>query len=86
MTDDGEQYKVEAPSKGVELIPDEPLAAKKRSRFTAPSHVLDKVFPRHKSYFGLRRKPFLLVAIGILIMILALVLGLAIGLSQVGRG
>jgi hypothetical protein len=84
--DDDKQYKMEAPRTKMESIPDEPLTAKTQSHFAGFSRILDRVFPRHWSYFGFRRKTFLLVATGIFIMLLALILGLSVGLTRAQQG
>jgi hypothetical protein len=66
-------------------IPDEPISrapARKRWRFASLHSLFDKAFPARRTYFGIRRKTFLLVALGVFIMLLALIFGLAIGLTH----
>ena len=41
----------------------------------------DRQLPDSRKYFGLRRRSFLLLLLGVLVLFLALLLGLSIGLS-----
>ena len=47
--------------------------------------VLDRVIPRHKTYFGFSRKIICIALLVIFLVLLALILGLAIGLSKKSR-
>ena len=47
--------------------------------------VLDRVVPRHRTYFGFSRKIICTVATVAFLVLLALILGLAIGLSKRSR-
>ncbi|KAF4552907.1 Hypothetical protein D9617_8g049200 [Elsinoe fawcettii] len=42
----------------------------------------DGFMPRDRKYFGLRRKVFLLVLLGVFVVLLALIIGLAVGLGE----
>ncbi|CAK4033385.1 hypothetical protein FE78DRAFT_145509 [Lecanosticta acicola] len=47
--------------------------------------VLDKIVSPHRTYFGRRRRTFLLVLLGIFLALLVFIIGLAVGLSHRGN-
>ncbi|MCJ1341633.1 hypothetical protein MMC09_006929 [Bachmanniomyces sp. S44760] len=48
---------------------------------TRSLHVLDKIIPAHRQYFGQQRRTFLIILGIIMFLLVALVIGLAAGLS-----
>jgi hypothetical protein len=68
----------------VSAHPPEPLAATSIRRPTRFSfgEKFERRFPAHKRYFGMKRKIFLCVLVGIVVLLLALIIGLAVGLTK----